>query len=161
MNASALGSRTWMRGVIALAAVSLTVGPGARPTRAREPVSAPVTRLTEGLVLEREAVVGETHRYSIELLAGQYVHLPVEQRGVDVSLTVTGPDGAVLMEGDMLCAEIGPEPVAFKLPSLEVGRRWEVLLDSAEPGVAGRGHRGGSRYDLIARSSALLRQVHR
>jgi glycogen operon protein len=61
----------------------------------------------------------------------------------------------------MLVMNAAPEPVAFKLPSLEVGRRWEVLLDSAEPGVAGRGHRGGSRYDLIGRSSALLKQVHR
>ncbi len=53
------------------------------------------------------------------------------------------------------------ESLTFKLPSLGVGRRWEVLLDSATPGVSGRSHRGGSRYDLIGRSSALLRRVVR
>ena len=61
----------------------------------------------------------------------------------------------------MLIMNAGHEAVSFKLPSLEVGRRWEVLLDAAEPAVWGRGHRGGSRYELVPHSSALLKQVHR
>jgi len=61
----------------------------------------------------------------------------------------------------MLIMNGASEPVTFKLPSLVTGRRWEVLLDSAEPAVNGRGHRGGSRYELIAHSSVLLKQVYR
>jgi tetratricopeptide (TPR) repeat protein len=73
-----------------------------------------ITRLTVGLALEREAAVGETHRYSLELRVGQYVQLVVEQRGADVSETVTGPDGGQLLDTDTgYSREIGPDPVAF------------------------------------------------
>jgi CHAT domain-containing protein/tetratricopeptide (TPR) repeat protein len=82
-------------------------------TYPQEPMSSDVTHLTEGLVLERDAAVGETHRYSIELHAGQYVQLLVEQRGADVAEILTAPDGGVLLETDNICGEIGPDPVAF------------------------------------------------
>jgi CHAT domain-containing protein/tetratricopeptide (TPR) repeat protein len=89
-----------------LAVAALTVLCSASPDTA-------ITRLTEGLALGREAAVGEAHRYSIELRAGQYVQLLVEQRGADVSETLIAPDGTVLLEADTVSAEMGAEPVAF------------------------------------------------
>jgi CHAT domain-containing protein/tetratricopeptide (TPR) repeat protein len=117
MNVLASCSGTRLRGLLVLAVFISMFGPTARPTWPQEPASVPFTRLTEGLVLERQAALGETHRYSIELRAGQYLRLLVEQRGADVSETVTGPDGGVLLETDMPCGSIGPDPVAFIAPA--------------------------------------------
>jgi len=52
------------------------------------------TRLTEGQALERDMAAGESHRYDIELQAGQDLQVPVEQCGVDVPQTLTGPRSA-------------------------------------------------------------------
>jgi CHAT domain-containing protein/tetratricopeptide (TPR) repeat protein len=75
--------------------------------------SAPATTLVEGLVLEREAAVGQTDRYSIELSAGQYLQVLVDQRGADVAGSLIGPDGVVVLETDTISGLIGPDPVAF------------------------------------------------
>src|SRR5688572_12470553 len=117
MSGLALCSKTWLRGLLVLATVSLTGGLNARSTSPQESAAGSVTGLTEGFVLEREAVVGETHRYSIELRAGQYLQLAVDQRGADMAETVTGPHGDVLLESDMPCGEIGTEPVALIAPA--------------------------------------------
>jgi CHAT domain-containing protein/tetratricopeptide (TPR) repeat protein len=138
MNPLALGSGTWLRRLTLLAAVTLTVGPAAPSTRARAPAPAPATWLTEGLVLEREAAVGQTHRYSIELRAGQYLYAAVEQRGADVSETLTGPQGAVVLEADMPCGAIGPDAVAFIAPAHGV---YELSLRV-------RGALPGGRYEI-------------
>ena len=50
---------------------------------------------------------GETHRYSIALRAGEYLQLLVEQHDVDVHQTLTGPDGAVILETDCPCQFLG------------------------------------------------------
>jgi CHAT domain-containing protein/tetratricopeptide (TPR) repeat protein len=99
--------------LLIMAAVGLAGEPTLRFADARDTASNSVTPLTAGLVLEREAAVGETHRYSIALRAGQYVQLVVEQRGADLSEVLTAPDGAVLLEMDTICGDIGPDPVAF------------------------------------------------
>lgn len=41
---------------------------------------------------------GDTHRYEIELSAGQYVSILVEKSDLGLSLSLTGPDGSVLCE---------------------------------------------------------------
>ena len=96
-----------------MAAVGLAGEPTVGLATPQEPTSSDVTPLTEGLVLEREAAVGATHRYSVELRAGQYLQVLVEQRGADVSEVLTAPDGGVLLEADYMCGVIGPDPVAF------------------------------------------------
>jgi CHAT domain-containing protein len=75
--------------------------------------SAVVTPLSPGMVLERALKVGEEHRYSVELREGECLQATVEQRGVDVTLTVLGPEGGTLLEADTPTSESGPEPLAF------------------------------------------------
>ena len=48
----------------------------------------PIARLREGSVLDRDLAAGESHRYEIELRAGQYLQVKVEQHGVDVVETL-------------------------------------------------------------------------
>ena len=50
--------------------------------------------------IERALAGGETHSYTVTLASGQYAQIAVDQRGVDVAVTVVGPDGVPLFEID-------------------------------------------------------------
>jgi len=91
-----------------------------------------VTSLAPGQVVEREAAVGETHRYSITLRAGDYLQLLVEQRRADVSEVLTAPDGALVLETDNVCGVIGPDAMAVIAPAAGVYELDVKVLD-AEP----------------------------
>jgi CHAT domain-containing protein/Tfp pilus assembly protein PilF len=57
------------------------------------------TRLLEkGKPIERELSGEQSHSYQITLAAGQYVKLVVNQRGIDVVVTLLGPDGRQIAE---------------------------------------------------------------
>jgi CHAT domain-containing protein len=51
-----------------------------------------------GAPIERELAGGEVHSYGIKLDAGQYLHVIVEQRGIDVVAEIFQPDNARLSE---------------------------------------------------------------
>ena len=146
-------SRTLLRGLVVAAVASLGVGLTARSMSAREAAMDSITSLTEGVVLERDAAVGETHRYSIELRAGQYLHLAVDQRRADLEETVTGPDGGVLLVSDMPCGEIGTEPVALIAPADGV-----YAIDLKVLGVLAPG-RYGIRVEAVREPTALDRRL--
>jgi CHAT domain-containing protein/tetratricopeptide (TPR) repeat protein len=48
--------------------------------------------------VERELVGGNTHAYRLALDADQYLRIMVDQKGIDVAMTLFGPDGASLAE---------------------------------------------------------------
>jgi len=62
--------------------------------------------------IERELKGGEVHAYHITLTTGQYLHIVVEQRGIDVVVTLLGPNGKQLAEVDSPNGTQGPEPVS-------------------------------------------------
>jgi CHAT domain-containing protein/Tfp pilus assembly protein PilF len=53
-----------------------------------------------GKPIERELKGGESHSYKITLAADEYLQVVVEQRGIDVVLTLVGPDGKSHSEVD-------------------------------------------------------------
>jgi len=61
--------------------------------------------------IERELAGGQSHAYQLTLIAGQYLHLVVDQRGIDVVLVLYGPDGKKLGEVDSPNGANGPEPL--------------------------------------------------
>lgn len=67
--------------------------------------------LETGKPLERELAGGQSHAYQLTLSAGQYLHVVVEQRGIDVVVTLFGPDGKKLIEIDSPNGTEGPEPL--------------------------------------------------
>jgi CHAT domain-containing protein/Flp pilus assembly protein TadD len=67
--------------------------------------------LGTGRVVERELQGGQSHVYQIQLAAGQYLSVLVEQRGIDVAITLIAPDGKPLMEVDGPNGALGPERV--------------------------------------------------
>ena len=65
--------------------------------------------LEAGKPVEREMSGGQTHSYRISLDQGQYVRVAVEQRGVDVVVSIFAPDGTKRNEMDSPNGVNGPE----------------------------------------------------
>ena len=72
-----------------------------------------VGELQLGKSIERELKAGETHSFHMTLIAGQYVRGVVEQRGIDVVLTLFGFDEKKLFDIDTANGANGPEPFSF------------------------------------------------
>jgi enterochelin esterase family protein len=71
------------------------------------------TRVLElGKPIERELAGGEVHAYQIKLAAGQFLHAVVEQRGIDIVATLSGPDGKQVIEVDSPNGMQGPEEIS-------------------------------------------------
>jgi CHAT domain-containing protein len=56
--------------------------------------------LEAGKPIEREMAGGQKHYYKIALEAGQYLHLIVDQRGIDVVVTLFGPNDKRIIRVD-------------------------------------------------------------
>src|SRR5688572_5459465 len=54
---------------------------------------ADVRLLELGKPIEREMAVGQSHSYKFTLSANQYAHVLVEQKGINVEVTLFSPDG--------------------------------------------------------------------
>jgi hypothetical protein len=67
---------------------------GAAPS-AQESIS-----LEPGRPVERELSGGQWHSYKIALVSNQYLHIEVEQRGIDVAVALFTPDGKKVGEVD-------------------------------------------------------------
>ena len=80
---------------------------------AAEPAAGGVTPLTAGSVIQREARTNDVHHYSIELQAGEYLQVDIDQQGVDVMVDLAAPSGDRILHVDGPGGENGPEPVAF------------------------------------------------
>ena len=100
------------------------------------PAADEATPLWAGSSLSREMAGGETHHYALELREREYLQVDLDQQGVDVTATVTGPDGAVLLEADNPSGPIGPEPVALIAGATGIHRLAVKAGDLAAP--AGR-----------------------
>jgi CHAT domain-containing protein/Tfp pilus assembly protein PilF len=91
-------------GVGAPAATSLW--PAAPPAQAsaNERGAAPVAQesvsLEPGKPIERELSGGQSHSYKITMSSGQYLHIVVKQRGIDVAVALFTPDGKKIIEED-------------------------------------------------------------
>lgn len=77
--------------------------------RAPAPASVPrVFQLAKGPGVERELAAGEVDAWEIDLVAGQYLFVTFDQRGIDVVVNVYGPGHRTLIEVDR---PYGPEGV--------------------------------------------------
>ncbi|MFY9573600.1 MAG: hypothetical protein WAV20_19555, partial [Blastocatellia bacterium] len=68
--------------------------------------------LEAGKPMERELAGGQGHSYRIELISGQYLRVVVYQKGIDVAVTVFGPNGNKVAEIDSPNGMNGPEPIS-------------------------------------------------
>ena len=114
-----------LRGVLALCVVAVLwaaagCGPGADvepgpesapPRVAAAPLDPVRLEVAPGHALEHLIAPGETHEYLIELEPGEYFELEVEQRGVDVGLSLFDPLGELVLWMDLPIADLGREPL--------------------------------------------------
>ena len=131
------------------------------PSRApRAGAAEPVVQAAPGAAeLHASLGPGASRRYRLQLAAGRYARLEVEQSGVDAVLRVLDPAGAVLVEADGWFGGWGPERAAFvtELPGayvLEVapanekagtGRIAVRLVESGEATPRNRRRAAGER----------------
>ncbi len=74
---------------------------------------ADVPSLEQGKPIERELAGGEAHAYRLALVADQFCHIVVDQRGINVVATLYGPDGEKLVEVDSPNGANGPEEISL------------------------------------------------
>src|SRR5262245_48426269 len=92
-------------------------------------------KLEPGKPIEKRLAGGEAHGYSVAINAGQLLRAVIEQRGVDVAVTLFGPDGQKLLEVDSPNGDEGPEPVSW-IAEVSGNYRIEIRSDDkqAKPG---------------------------
>jgi hypothetical protein len=77
---------------------------------ARAQVSA---TLQPGVPIERTLGPGQVHEFTVNAKANSLVQLVVEQKGIDVVVTITSPDGKALTECDTPNGAEGNEQISF------------------------------------------------
>ncbi len=66
-----------------------------------------IRQLEQGKPIERELSGGAVHAYSIQLTEGQFLSVIVDQRGIDVAVTLLGPDGKQIEKVTARTARMG------------------------------------------------------
>lgn len=84
---------------------------GAGLAGARQQDEKETTVLIPGQPIERQLAGEAAHLYQLQLAANQFLHLVVEQKGIDVAVKLFAPDGKQLVEVDSPNGAMGPEPV--------------------------------------------------
>ena len=67
--------------------------------------------LTRGASIERSIVGGDGHVCTISLQAGDFLHVRLDQRGIDLAATLRGPDGRERLQVDASGDDFVPEAV--------------------------------------------------
>ena len=123
-----LASKSFARSLPIVVALSFCIFEVAAATQNESP-------LEPGKPIERSIAAGEAQTYTLTMTSGQYAHLAVDQRGVDVVVTIFAPDGTRLVEVDGPTGNIGVEPVSL-VAQTTGAYRVEVL--STSPKLPGR-----------------------
>ncbi len=88
-----------------------------------------VPPLELGKPIERELKGGETHTFTVDLSAGQFLRVVVDQRGIDVVVTLFGPDEKQIEQVDSPNGAYGPEPLTLLV---KVSGRYRIEVGSLE-----------------------------
>ena len=87
------GSRWALRCAVVAWLVLLSAVVNAQEQASRYPIAV-------GQPVARDMKASEQHTYEVKLSAGQYARIAVEQKGIDVVVTLSGTDGKPLLEVD-------------------------------------------------------------
>src|SRR5262245_48334401 len=90
------------------------LGPGQAPASERgvTPSAQESISLEPGKPVDRELSGGQSHSYKITMISGQYLHVVVAQRGIDVVVVMFAPDGKKISEADSEHLVDGSETVS-------------------------------------------------
>ena len=120
---------------LVLAMVTIQIGDRVAIAQVSSAGDTNLLTLELGKPIEREMTASDTHFYQIALITGQFLLAVIDQRGIDVVVTVFDPDGKKISEIDSPNGVQGPEPVNIKANSSGVYRlEIKPLEESATPG---------------------------
>lgn len=100
-----------------------------------QPVIGPT--LQEDLTLEREIRGGETHVYPVELQAGQFLRVVVQENGTDLAVRLVGPDGKVETGVDSIGLGLDCREDLAAVAASSGLHRIELVLGDAKKSPAG------------------------
>ena len=123
-----LASKSFARSLSIVVALSFSLSEVAAATQNESP-------LEPGKPIERSIAAGESHFYTLTLTRGQYAQIKVDQRGVDVVVSIFAPDGTNLIQVDCPNANYGLEPVSLVA---ETAGAYRVEVKSTSPKLPGR-----------------------
>src|SRR5258708_2076787 len=111
--------------VLSLCLVRAMSGPAfANPlTQAKQPLTdtpaeiAQADILKSGDTLDRELAGGQSHSYRIEVAANQFLHIVVQQQGIDVVLSISDQHGVELSKVDRPNGSRGRETISMIGPA--------------------------------------------
>jgi CHAT domain-containing protein/Flp pilus assembly protein TadD len=114
-----------------LAACWPSVGQSTQNETCSEPPGTPYT-LSPNESLSRNMTRNQRHVFQLSLLPGQYVHLVVDQKGIDVVLRFLDPNRRVLTERDSPNTKVGPEALSAVAQSAGI-YYLEVCANRSQP----------------------------
>ncbi len=88
-----------------------------------------------GQSIDKEIRSGETHKYYVTLQSGQYLHVVVEQKGIDVVVILFDPNGKQLASSDSPNVDRGPEVISV---IAEASGNYRVEVRPLQSPVKGR-----------------------
>jgi CHAT domain-containing protein/Tfp pilus assembly protein PilF len=125
--------------------------------------------LQPGKPVDRELSGGQSHYYKITATSGQYLHIVVEQRGIDVAVALFTPDGKKICEVDGEQATVGAEtilaiaeaPGAYRIEARSAEKtartgRYEIKIEELREATAEDKHRVAA--ESLFREAEKLRQ---
>lgn len=147
----------WKALNLALAAALIACGSTER-TASPPPPAERTLETTSGLAVEASLSGGETHVYRFDLPAGWFADLSVEQLGIDVSVTLEGPDGQSLLAADSLFGPNGAEP-AVAVAKTTGPHRLKIHAPGSEKGryvIRAAAFRPATQRDRIRVATEIL-----
>jgi len=125
--------------------------------------------LEPGKPIERELSSGQSHSYKITTISGQYLHIVVEQRGIDMAVALFTPDGKKICEVDDGRATVGAETIlaiaeaagAYRIEARSPEKkaktgRYEIKIEELREATAEDKHRVAA--ESVFREAEKLRQ---
>jgi CHAT domain-containing protein/tetratricopeptide (TPR) repeat protein len=115
--------------------------------------------LEQGKPIERALAAEQSHSYQITLAEDDYLSVEVEQRGIDVTVKVLGPDGKQILESDAEPRKQGEERVSMVA---EVAGSYRLSIESAQRvAPAGRYEIGVAELRAPTESDRALYEVRK
>jgi hypothetical protein len=155
--------------------VATSPRPGAPPTHApggerdATSIAQESISLEPGKPIERELSGGQSHSYKITMTSGQYLHIVVEQRGIDVTVALFTPDGKKIIEVDSEPVTEGSETIsaiaeaagAYRIEVRSANKtaqtgRYEIKVQELREATAEDKYRAAA--ESRSREAKLLRQ---
>jgi erythromycin esterase len=109
---------------------TLLMVPPTSAQRVGAAASDPAQTLDVNHPVERELKAGDTQIFELPLVPGQFVHVTVDQRGIDLVVRTFTPDGKRLAEVDSPNGDQGPEPVTIEP---KVAGTYRIEVSSLDP----------------------------